>query len=88
MKNQSHENILIYDISYKTFIDSKPLRIRFDKINGIKRIHDGSRYLILFGTKNYDAIYDRIRYLLDFYKSKKWHHVIYFFSLFCRNILH
>ena len=28
-----HENILIYDISYKTLIVSKPLRIRFDKID-------------------------------------------------------
>ena len=28
---KSHENILIYDISYKTLIESKPFRIRFDK---------------------------------------------------------
>ena len=27
---KSHENILIYDISYKTLIWSKPLRIRFE----------------------------------------------------------
>ena len=32
---KSHENILIYDISYKTLIDPKPFHIRFDKINGI-----------------------------------------------------
>ena len=37
-----HKNILIYDISYKTLIGSKPLRIRFDKIDGIIRIYDGS----------------------------------------------
>ena len=48
---KSHENILIYDISYKTLIGSKPLRIRFDKIDGIIRIYDRSKYLILFGTK-------------------------------------
>ena len=29
---KSHENILIYDISYKTLMDAKPLRIRFDTI--------------------------------------------------------
>ena len=29
---KSHENILIYDILYKTLIGPKPLRIRFDKI--------------------------------------------------------
>ena len=28
-----HENILIYGISYKTLIEAKPLRIRFDKID-------------------------------------------------------
>ena len=27
----SYENILIYDILYKTLIGAKPLRIRFDK---------------------------------------------------------
>ena len=47
-----HENILIYDISHKALISSKPLRIRFDKIDGITRIYDGTRYLTLFGTKN------------------------------------
>ena len=30
---KSHKNILIYDISYKTLIDLKPLLIGFDKIN-------------------------------------------------------
>ena len=32
IEEKSHENTLIYDISYKTLIGSKPLRIRFDKI--------------------------------------------------------
>ena len=31
---KSHENILIYDISYKILIDPKHSRIRFDKIDG------------------------------------------------------
>ena len=31
----SHKNILIYGISCKALIGSKPLRIRFDKIDGI-----------------------------------------------------
>ena len=31
---KSYKNILIYDISYKTLIGSKPLHIRFDKIDG------------------------------------------------------
>ena len=56
----SHERILIYDILHKTLIDSKPLWIMFDEIDGIIRIYDGTRYLTLFGTKIYDTIYDRI----------------------------
>ena len=71
---KSHENTLIYDISYKTLIGLKPLRIRFDKIDGITRIYDGARYLRLFGTKKYDAIYDRIRYLTSL---KKVSHIFF-----------
>ena len=71
---KSHENTLIYDISYKTLIGSKPLRIRFDKIDGITRIYDGARYLRLFGTKKYDAIYDRIRCLTSL---KKVSHIFF-----------
>ena len=70
---KSHENILISDISYKTLIDPKSLRIIFDKIDGFIRIYDGTRYLTLFGSEKNDAIYDRIR------------HHIYFFSLFCKS---
>ena len=32
INKKSEETILIYNISYKTLIGSKPLRIRFDKI--------------------------------------------------------
>ena len=56
---------MIYVISSKTLIDLKPFRIRFDKIDGFIRIYDGTRYLKLFGSEKYDAIYDRIRYLLS-----------------------
>ena len=41
------------------------MRIWLDKIDGIIKIYDGTRYLTLFGTKNYEAIYDRIRYLIS-----------------------
>ena len=37
---KSHENILIYDISYKTWIVPKPLRIQFFKIDEIIIIYD------------------------------------------------
>ena len=32
---KSHQNILIYDISYKTLVGPKPWRIRFDKTDGL-----------------------------------------------------
>ena len=38
---KSFENILIYNISYKPLSDAKPLRIRFDKIDGFIRVYDG-----------------------------------------------
>ena len=54
-----------YDISFKTLIDPKSLRIRFDKIDGFIRIYDGTRYLTLFGSEKYGVIHDRIRYLIS-----------------------
>ena len=46
-----YENILIYDISYKTFMVAKLLRIRFDKISGFIKIYDGIKYLISYEYK-------------------------------------
>ena len=56
---------MIYDISYKTLIDPRPFRIRFDQIGGFIRIYYGTRYLKLFDSEKHDAIYDRIRYLIS-----------------------
>ena len=64
MDKKSYENIFIYDISCKTLIAAKPLCIRFDKIDGFIRVYNGSRYLVLFSPEKYDAIYDRIRFLI------------------------
>ena len=58
---KSHKNVLIDDILYKTLIDPKHLRIRFDKMDGF--IYDGTRYLTLLVSEKYDVTYDRIRYL-------------------------
>ena len=54
--------VLIYDISYKTFMGSIPLRIRFD---GFIKIYDEIKYLVLFGHRWYDEICDRIKYLIS-----------------------
>ena len=44
---KSHQNILIYNILYKTLIGAKPLRIRWIKIDGFITISDRKRYLVL-----------------------------------------
>ena len=56
---------MIYDISYKTLIDPKHLHIRFDKKDGFIRIYDGTGDLTLFGSEKYEAVYNRIRYLIS-----------------------
>ena len=48
-----------------TLIDAKPLRIRFNKIDGSIRVYDGTRHLVFFGSGNYDCIYSRTRYLIN-----------------------
>ena len=58
LSSKLFENTLIYDISYKTFMSARALGISFDKVDGIK-------YLLLFGPERYDAIYDRVRYLIN-----------------------
>ena len=61
---KSYENILIYDIVYNTLIGGKPLRIVFDKVDRFIRKFDGNKYLELFGSEKYDAIFDGMRYVL------------------------
>ena len=63
MKN--HMEILIYDISYKICIGAKTLRIRCDKVDGTVKVDNGTRYLVLFDPEKYDAICNRIRYLIS-----------------------
>ena len=44
-----YENISVYDISYKTSTGPKPLRIRFNKIDGFIMVLDGKiKHLVLF----------------------------------------
>ena len=45
---KTFENILICDISYKTFMGSISLPIRFTEIDGFIKVYDGIRYLVLF----------------------------------------
>ena len=59
------ENILIHYISYKTSTSAKPLRIKFDEIDGIIKIYDAIRYLVLFDHGWFDKICDSIKYLIS-----------------------
>ena len=56
---------MIYQISCKTLIGAKHLRIRFNKVNGVIKVYDGTRYLVLFGGEKCDFINNRIRYLTE-----------------------
>ena len=46
-------------------IGAKSLRIRFDKVDGFIRVDNGNGYLVLFAPEKYDAIYNRIRYVIS-----------------------
>ena len=39
--------------------------IRFDKVDGLIRNYDGTRYLVLFAGQKFDFIYSRITYLIE-----------------------
>ena len=58
-----YKNILIYDISYKTFMGSKPLRIWFHEIDGFIKIYVGIRYKAILGHSWFDEICDSINIL-------------------------
>ena len=60
-----YQNILVYNILYKSLIAAKPVLIRLDKTDGLIRVYDGTRYLVLFGSEKYDIIYDGIRHLME-----------------------
>ena len=62
IKKKRYKNILVYNISYKTLIDAKPLRSGVDKIDGFIRVYDGNKYLILY--EKHDFIFNKIRYLI------------------------
>ena len=52
LDEKPYKNILVYNILYKKFMDTKPLCIRFNKVDGIIRIYDEIRYLELSNLYN------------------------------------
>ena len=65
LDEKPYQNILIYDILYKTLFGRKPLYIGFNEVYGLFRVHDGNIQLVLFDPEKYDAIYNRIRHLIN-----------------------
>ena len=55
---------MIYDVSYKSFIVAKPFSIMFDKVDRFIKDCGGTKYLVLQGSETFDAIFERIRYLI------------------------
>ena len=49
---------------WRFLIGTRPLRIRFHKIDEFIRVYDGGGYLVLFGPEKYDADDNRIRYII------------------------
>ena len=43
LDEKSYENVLICKVLYKTFMYAKPLCIRFDKVDWVIKIYDGTR---------------------------------------------
>ena len=62
---RTYKNISIDEISYKFFMGSIPLRIRFDKTDGFIKIYDGIRYLVILGHIWFDETCDSIKYLIS-----------------------
>ena len=61
---EKNKKKLIYEISYKTSTDAKPLCIRYNKVNGFIKIHNKTTYLGSF-DKWCDKSCDRIKYVIS-----------------------
>ena len=57
---------ILYNISYKTSTGPKPLRIGFDKIDGVLISHDSKiKHFILFDYELFNKFWDKIKYLIS-----------------------
>ena len=59
LDENSYGDILVYDISYKTFMGTKGLRVRFHQVNGFIKIYDSSSSRILFATFSKQTLSER-----------------------------
>ena len=59
-----YENISVYDVSYKFSMGSKPLHIRFYKMDGFSMVLDGKiKHLVLFDYGLFDKFVIRLNIL-------------------------
>ena len=66
LDEKMYENISVYDISYKDSTGKKPLRIRFDKIDGSIRARASEfKHLALFDNRLFDKICDKIKHFIS-----------------------
>ena len=69
LEDKSYENVLIYNVLNETLIGAKTLCIMFNKVDWFIRDYDGTKYLVLFALEKYNAIDDRIKYLIQLKKG-------------------
>ena len=66
LNKKLYGNISVYNISYKTLTVSKPLHIRFDKVDEFIITPDGKiKNLVLFEYGLLDKMFDKIKYLIS-----------------------
>ena len=70
--HQKPHNILVYDVSYKTLIGAKLLRLRFDKVDGFIRVYSRIKYLVSFGLEKHSTIYDRFKCHIGLKRLQFW----------------
>ena len=51
----------------QNFDECRLVRISFNKVDGIVRVYDGTRYLVLPGGEKFDFFYNRIKYDIGVY---------------------
>ena len=62
---KTYKNILIYNISYKSFMGSTPTRIRFEKLDVFIKTYFEIRYLVILDHSQFHKICDKIKYLMS-----------------------
>ena len=64
--NKTYKNTLTYSWHFiKNFYGCKTIAYLVRKIDGFTKIYDGIRYLVLFASERFNAIYNSIKHLIS-----------------------